>query len=136
MSEQPRSFRFTAAARLQHKLEFDAVYAGKARIERGPLVVHAIPSTSGRSRLGLAIGRRLGNAVRRNRMKRLLRECFRLGHAEFPGAFDLIVGCRPHAELPLATYQAQLREAMVAMEELWSKRRRRTPAVPPPSELP
>lgn len=141
MSDAPRAFRFTRASRLQHKREFDAVYSGKARVERGPLVIHAVPAATGRSRLGLAIGRRLGNAVRRTRMKRLMRECFRLGWAEFPGEYDVIIGCRPHEELPLETYRACLREAMTAIHLLWTKRQRRTastspatPAASPPAD--
>ncbi|MDZ4756191.1 MAG: ribonuclease P protein component [Phycisphaerae bacterium] len=130
----PRSrYRFTKANRLQHKREFDSVFAGKARLERGPLVVHAIPNAGGVSRLGLSVSRRVGNAVRRNRMKRLLRECFRTLRPEFPGAYDLIIAVRPHKELPHEAYCTFLRLAIEAEHHLWMKRMQRRGPVPPPA---
>jgi ribonuclease P protein component len=134
MSQTPRPFRFTRSARLQHKREFDAVYAARARIERGPMVVQAIPTIATESRLGLSIGRRLGNAVRRNRLKRLLREAFRLDRGTFPRAYDVVISLRPHDEQPLETYRALLRESIEAVDRLWMKRHQRKtpdPASPP-----
>lgn len=128
---EPRRYRFTRAQRLQHKREFEAVYAAKARAESWPLLVQAVPAIGGRSRLGLSIGRRLGNAVRRNRMKRLLRESFRLEQAEFPAAYDVIVSTKPHDELPLDEYRRLLRDALTKLDRLWTKRRQRNQAAPP-----
>lgn len=118
---------FRADAKLQHKREFDAVYEAKARTERGPLILHTLPSSTGASRLGLAIGRRFGNAVRRNRMKRLLRESFRLSRHDFPAAYDVVIGCRGHQERSLDAYRALLVEAIAAAHLLWTKRQRRRP---------
>ena len=123
----PRPQRFPRGARLAHKREYDAVHAGKARTERGPLVVMAIPAAGGRMRLGLSIGRRLGGAVRRNRMKRLLREVFRLDQAGWPGPYDVVVSARPHEELSLDEYCRLFAEAIAAIDRLWTKRRQRTP---------
>jgi ribonuclease P protein component len=43
------------------------------------------------SRLGLAVGRKVGGAPQRNRIKRVLREFFRLNWAELPEAVDIVV---------------------------------------------
>lgn len=55
------------------------------------------PNTFGHARLGLAVGiRAAGNAVNRNRVKRLARESFRHRYLELP-AVDLVVNARPAA---------------------------------------
>jgi ribonuclease P protein component len=125
MNGPPRPQRFTPAFRLRHKREYDAVYAAKARVEEGPLVLHALPRGGGPARIGLAIGRRVGNAARRNRVKRLLREAFRLERANLPGTYDLVVGARSHGEVPLDTYRAALRSAVERLHALWTRRQAR-----------
>jgi len=42
-------------------------------------------------RLGLAVTRKTGSAVRRNRVRRLIRECFRLADTQVPGGYDYVV---------------------------------------------
>jgi ribonuclease P protein component len=60
-------------------------------------VVIARPNATGRARLGLAVGvRAAGNAVRRNRIKRLARESFRHRQQELP-PLDLVVNARAAA---------------------------------------
>ncbi|MBL9149656.1 MAG: ribonuclease P protein component [Phycisphaerae bacterium] len=134
----PRPFRFTRAFRLEHRREFDAVYAGKARTLEGPLVVHAIPNEHGHHRLGLSIGRRLGNATRRTRLKRMIREAFRLDRGTWPGAYDLVVGARTHEPCTLDDYRAALGRAIDSAHRLWTKRAtrqsKRASDAPPPSE--
>jgi ribonuclease P protein component len=45
----------------------------------------------GKTRLGITASRRTGNAVRRNRIKRLIREYFRLHKHQFPQGFDVVI---------------------------------------------
>jgi ribonuclease P protein component len=59
-------------------------------------------------RLGLVVGRRIGGAVQRNRVKRLCRECFRIHPDLLPRGVDLIVIARPGApELDFAQVRAE-----------------------------
>jgi ribonuclease P protein component len=125
MTGSPRPFRFGPSARLTHRREFARVREGRARVDLGPLSVFAIPNPLDRSRLGMSIGRRLGGAVRRNRLKRLLRESFRLERSAFPAAYDVLVTARPHAELPLDGYRAILVEAIRRLHETWTRRNAR-----------
>jgi len=48
-------------------------------------------------RLGLTVGRQTGNAVTRNRIKRLLREYFRCNKAHFPDATDIVISAKSGA---------------------------------------
>jgi len=118
----PRPYRYPPSARLTHRLEFAAVRNAKARVDVGPLSVHALPHPEGPSRLGMSIGRRVGGAVRRNRLKRHLREAFRLERGDFPAPYDLLVTARPHPERSLVEYRAMLVEAVRRLHATWRRR--------------
>ena len=71
--------------------EFRAVYAARARAGDGRLVVYARANGLAVTRLGVSVGKRCGDSVRRNRIKRLIREAFRQVRAEFPSGYDVVV---------------------------------------------
>lgn len=113
---------FPSTRRLHGAAAFAAVYDGKTRESRGPLTVYAITNSFPYPRLGLSVSRRVGNAVRRNRIKRLLRDAFRLLQHDFPAGYDLVLVVRPHTPLILAEYQKLLMAAMVRLHNTWKKR--------------
>jgi ribonuclease P protein component len=51
----------------------------------------------GHARIGIAVSRRVGGAVERNRLKRRIREIFRHNPERFPQSGHVLVGCRPGA---------------------------------------
>lgn len=58
----------------------------------GDVVVYAFDRADGRpARYGLVVGRRWGDAVTRNRVRRLLRESFRTARPDLPAGFDLLL---------------------------------------------
>lgn len=88
---------FQPAQRLRHKSEFDRVYRDSRRSTDGCFAILTRNSGGTIPRLGLSIAARIiGNAVRRNRIKRLIRESFRQHQHELP-AVDIVVNARSGA---------------------------------------
>ena len=54
-----------------------------------------LANTLAYNRLGISVQRKAGNAVRRNRIKRLIREVFRLHRDRFPQSADIVLTVRP-----------------------------------------
>ena len=82
--------RFTKAARLRHRQEFLRAQAQGKRFHTRHFGVTLAPMAEGHPRLGLVATRRMGKAVQRNRVRRLLREFFRRHQTGLP-AFDLVI---------------------------------------------
>src|SRR6476660_2819370 len=116
-------YSFGKSQRVRSRLAFSAVFEAKVRQSRGPLIVYALPTSLASSRLGLSVSRAVGTAPRRNRIKRLIREAFRLMQHDFPAGYDLVVVPRPHAPLILAEYQRILSSAMVKLHAAWTARK-------------
>ncbi len=60
-------------------------------METGSLVILYKRNRFGWNRLGIAVSKKVGKAVARNRMKRVVREVFRKNRASFPRACDIVV---------------------------------------------
>ena len=124
-----RNASFPKSLHLRTPREFAAVYDAKVRESRGPLLVYALPNGLHHPRIGLSTSRKVGTAVRRNRIRRLLREAFRLMQHDLPHGYDLVVVVRAHEPLMLADYQKILSGAVVKLHNAWQ--RRGPPATPP-----
>jgi ribonuclease P protein component len=108
---QPTHRRLTLGAqlRLRSKPQFDAIYASGRRIDDRFFGLRVKANELGFPRIGLAVAvKTAGNAVSRNRLRRLVRESFRLARYDLP-AVDIVVAAKfPAAEAPATTLRASL----------------------------
>jgi ribonuclease P protein component len=82
--------RFTKAERLRQRQDFLRAQAQGKRLHTRHFGLVLAPMAEGHPRLGLVVSRRLGKAVKRNRVKRWLREFFRRHKSRLPAA-DLVI---------------------------------------------
>ena len=76
--------------------DFDAVYRKGRSVSTRYLVLYSFPrEEDGEPRLGLAVSRKVGGAVARNRLKRQLRAAFDHVRADLPGGTDHVLIVRP-----------------------------------------
>ncbi len=87
--------RFPRSCRLTSRRQFLSVYTNGRRIGTPAFTLFGLPNDLGHCRLGLTVPRRVGGAVRRNRVKRVLREAFRRNRWRLEPALDLIVNAHP-----------------------------------------
>lgn len=84
---------FSKRQRVRKPGEYAAVFQARLYVADAWLQINGRqrPEGEGTPRLGLSIGKRFGNAVQRNRWKRVVREAFRLEQCSLPTDWDLIV---------------------------------------------
>ncbi len=98
-NQQPdKDQTFPKTVRLLVQPDFDNVYRSSFVAADQTLVVKGVPNGTVKTRLGLSVGKKVGNAVVRNRWKRLIREAFRTQKQDIPDGLDLVVRPRKGAD--------------------------------------
>jgi ribonuclease P protein component len=96
--------RFRPHEHLCRPADFQAVYDRRRSAADGTLVVYARENGLVHSRVGLSVSRKFGGAVVRNRIRRLMREAYRLSRDELPTGFDLVLVPRPQEAYTLDAF--------------------------------
>jgi ribonuclease P protein component len=122
MTASPRN-TFPRGLRLSGQRAFAAVFDARMRKSLGTLVVVSRPNALPHNRLGLSVPRKVGTAVARHRIKRMLREAFRLEQHNLPQGYDVVLVVRPHEVRPLTDYRRLLVQGFDALDAAWRKRR-------------
>lgn len=91
----PTGAKLEGRERLKSGAQYRRVFEGGTRVEGRLFLLVARDNGLPFLRLGLAVGRRVGNAVVRSRAKRLLREAFRRSKSRWVGSGDLILVAKP-----------------------------------------
>jgi ribonuclease P protein component len=110
------SHRFPKGARLVHRREFQDVFARGAKAVGPEFVGYALGGEAGDPKLGIAVSRKVGKAVVRNRVKRLVREWFRTHRGQLRPGLQLVIVARPSAA---SLRGAQAFEALTALARRW-----------------
>ena len=99
-------------SRIRKQAEYSACYERGRRYHTEHFLVFVRPRENGAcTRMGMAVSRKVGKAVTRNRVKRLLREFFRLHRALLPEHLDIVAVAKKHtgaADLSQDRVNAQL----------------------------
>lgn len=106
--------KFTVTMKRNH--EFQRLYH-KGKSAASPyLALYCRKSRRGQNRLGFTVGKKVGCAVKRNRVRRRLREIYRLHEGDFRRGYDIVVVARHRAAQ--AEYARLERELLRAAAEL------------------
>lgn len=107
--------RFPKSHRLLNKTDYNQTLDNALKVSYRSLLVLFKPNQREHSRLGLIIGKRVAAlAVSRNRIKRAVRESFRLHQENFPG-LDIVVIARQQCD------KLSKQELLLGMKKLWER---------------
>ena len=101
-------YRFRPEQRLRRPADYELVYDLRQRASDDRLLIFAARNELTHTRIGCSVSRKQGNSVVRHRLKRLLREAFRLSQRDLPSGLDLILIPRQGADLSVDTIRASL----------------------------
>ncbi len=106
---------FGKEQRIRKRSDYQSIYKEGARVHSKSFIVLVNPNCRGRTRLGITASKKVGNSVARNRIKRLVREFFRLNRDRLPVSTDIVVIAKK--DISLLNYQVVCKELEVMCEK-------------------
>jgi ribonuclease P protein component len=94
---------FKKNERIRKRKEYLTIYKQGVRGYSDNFTIIIRRNNSGAKRLGITVSKKVGNAVKRNRIKRLLREFFRLNKSSLSDSQDIVIIAK--RDIPSLTYQ-------------------------------
>jgi ribonuclease P protein component len=89
MEACPLRFSFTKADRILKRGEYLALSKSGTKVQNTEFIAYFLPARHAQSRLGVTVTKKVGRAVERNRIKRIVREFFRLNRHCLSGSWDI-----------------------------------------------
>ncbi|HJZ87795.1 MAG TPA: ribonuclease P protein component [Polyangia bacterium] len=103
---------FPAAERLRKRSEFLLVQRRGKKLQSPHFLVFVRTGSQPSTRIGITVSKKVGGAVQRNRIKRLVREVFRRNKSLFPGGKDIVLVAKRNAiEIDYAGLVQEMRQA-------------------------
>lgn len=119
---------FRPEDRITRSRRYKQIYGEKRTLFSGTMVVYHAVAEEGRPRIGLTVSRKIGNAVVRNRVKRLLREIFRQNRDRFNQPLDLVVNAKKSIrDADFRTLEAEFRIVIRRLNRLYGKQGQEKP---------
>ena len=107
--------------RVRTREEFQQVYESGVHVADDVLVLQLFKTDRSETRLGLAVSRKVGNAVVRNYWKRIIREVFRQHKVTLPTGFDIVARPRKGAQADYAAVLHSLPRLVARGVRRWDK---------------
>lgn len=86
--------RLLKSSLLRKGWEYDEVYSNGRRLHGKGFSLICVKNSSAGCRLGISLHRKIKGAVKRNRLKRIIRESFRLWREKYPAGCDIVFTVR------------------------------------------
>jgi ribonuclease P protein component len=87
---------FTKAERILKRRDYVALSKSGRRVQNEHFIAYFAPSPHSGTRIGITVTKKVGSAVKRNRIKRLVREYFRLNRHSLSGKWDINIIAKRH----------------------------------------
>ncbi len=105
--------RFRCTQRLRAETDVERTFKNGLRRHHRPLSACILRRSDNRAnRIAISIGKRCGNAVMRNAIRRRIREAYRLKQHQFACGFDILLMVKPHERMKMIDYQAIILELL------------------------